>query len=103
MKNELVDGVLVVNQLASDELPTVWIKETPPLPCPAGKRKPEGSCERSEKYRAREERTIFIIHGNDESGSTLQWQLIQRVVSCICCDIVRGVRYLHNYRLSIEK
>ena len=36
VKNELMDETLAVRQLASDESPAVWIKDTPPVARPGG-------------------------------------------------------------------
>jgi len=32
VKKELIDEISAVRQLVSDELPTVWIKDAPPVP-----------------------------------------------------------------------
>ena len=50
VKKELVVKTSSVRQLASDESPTVSIKDTPPAPRPVGRSGGEMLCERSERY-----------------------------------------------------
>ena len=42
VKKELVDETSAGRQLVSDEAPTVWIKDTPPVPRPVGRSGREG-------------------------------------------------------------
>jgi len=71
VKKELIDETSAVRQLASDEVPTVCIKDTPPVPRPVGRCGPEGRVSAPRRIGGRDEQTITIVHGHDKSGSIL--------------------------------
>lgn len=84
-KKELIDEAPVERQLASDEAPTVWSKDTPPVPRPVRRSGREGCVSGLEGIGTRDENehTITIVHRHNKLGPTLQCELIQGIFSSL--------------------